>query len=240
MIRALLFDMDGLILDTEPIHFLAFRAFLRAFGFDLPESAMGDFVGYDEIENIRDLKEEHHLPGTPEELVARRRAIYLELVSTEPLRVFPGFWELSEAARRSGLKQGVVSSSIRPQVEIPLRRMLEDRASEIRSSRTSGGPRHNDTRDPWQYFDVIVTGDDVSTPKPAPDPYRLAVQRLGLAPDECVAFEDTPPGVASAAAAGVTVYAVPNEYSRHLRFPGAQAVLGSLADALEMLGNKAG
>lgn len=222
MTRALLFDMDGLILDTEPVHFLAFRAFLHGYGYELPESTMSDFVGYDEIENIRDLKQKYHLPGDPHELVARRRAMYLELVKTEPLRVFPGFWELSAEACRRKIKQGVVSSSTREQVRIPLTRMLDG---------------HPEQSDPWRYFDVIVTGDDVTASKPAPDAYLLAVDRLGLSAEECVAFEDTPPGVASAAAAGVTVYAVPNEYTRDLEFPGAKAVLGSLADAISHLDN---
>ena len=225
MIRAVLFDMDGLIVDSEPIQFLAFRAFLREHGHELPESAMSDFVGYHEIENMRDLQEKHNLPGLIEDLVTRRRALYLELVKTEPLPVFPGFWELTAEARRRGLQQAVVSSSTREQVEVPLRRVFEN---------------HSDTTDPYQHFDAIVTGDDVRASKPDPEPYLLAAQRLGLDPRECVAFEDTPPGVASAAGAGVTVYAVPNEYTRHLEFPGARAVLATLHQARGHLGGAGG
>ena len=220
MIRVLLFDMDGLIVDTEPIQFHAFRAFLREHGHELPESVMPDFVGYREIDNMRDLKKKYRLPGDLEQLVARRRELYVELIKTEPLSVFPGFWELTGEAERRGMKQAVVSSSTRPQVEIPLGRVF-------RESGVAG--------DVNQYFDAIITGDDVTASKPDPAPYRLAAQRLGVPPEQCLAFEDTPPGVASAAAAGVIVYAVPNLYTRHLEFPGAEGVLASLHQAVPLL-----
>jgi len=220
VIGALLFDMDGLIVDTEPIQFLAFREFLREHGHELPESVMSGFVGYHEMDNMRDLKEKYRLPGDLEQLVARRRELYVELIETEPLSVFPGFWELTGEAKRRGLKQAVVSSSTRPQVEIPLRRVF----------RESGV-----APDAKQYFDDIITGDDVAASKPDPEPYRLAAQRLGVPTDRCLAFEDTPPGVASAAAAGVIVYAVPNSYTRHLEFPGARGALTTLRDAIPLL-----
>lgn len=216
MIRAVLFDMDGLILDSEPIHFQAFRGFMRNHGFELPESVMSEFIGYNEIENIRWLKEHYHLPQPLEELVRERRGVYAELLETADLPVFPGFWELSAEAKRCGLKQAVVSSSVRPQVEVPLRRLL-------------GGA------DPYQYFDAIVTGDDVAHTKPAPDIYLLTLEQLGVSASEAIAFEDTPAGVKAAATAGIAVYAVPNEYTRELEFPEAAAVLSSLTDALPLL-----
>jgi HAD superfamily hydrolase (TIGR01509 family) len=216
VIRAVLFDMDGLIIDSEPIHFQAFRAFLRNHGFELPESVMAEFIGYNEIENIRWMKERYDLPQPLEELVLERRGLYAGLLETADLPVLPGFWELSAEAKRRGLKQAVVSSSVRPQVEVPLRRLLE------------GG-------DPHQYFDAIVTGDDVTHTKPAPDIYLLALEQLGVPGAEAIAFEDTPAGVTSAAGAGITVYAVPNEYTRELQFPEAAAVLTSLTEASPLL-----
>lgn len=220
MIRAVLFDLDGLIIDTEPVHFMAFREFMRGYDVDLPESIMPRFIGYNEIENIRVLKEEYRLTEPLEDMVMKRRGIYAHLLATLDIPVLPGFWDLTNEARRRGLKQGVVSSSVRPQVEAPLRRLFA---------------QHPEEPDPLRYFDVIIAGDDVAFTKPAPDIYLRARDLLSLSGRECLAFEDTPAGVKSAAMAGVTVYAVPNEYTCDLPFPEAMGVLSSLAEGLPLL-----
>ncbi len=220
MIRAVLFDMDGLIVDTEPIHFKAFQAYMREFGIDMPESMMPQLLGYTEEDNLRDLKKEYHLDTPLDQMVAQRGAVYLQLVQTEPLRVFPGFWELSEEVSRRGLKQAVVSSANGEQVEIILRRVFDENPGK-------GDPQH--------YFDAIVTGDDIANNKPAPDIYLLAAERLGVARADCLALEDTPPGVQSATSAGITVLAVPNDYSRDLEFPGRTPILQSLSEAVQYL-----
>ncbi len=220
VIEAVLFDLDGLIVDTEPIHFLAFRRFMQKHSVELPESLMAKLVGYNEWHNIRMLKDEYGLTPPVEEMVLERRALYAYLLETEPLPVFPGFWELTAEARRLGLRQAVVSSSGRAQVLAPLRRLFAEQAEE---------------GDPERYFDAIVSGDDASNAKPAPDLYLCACARLGLPAEACVAFEDTPAGVSAAAAAGVAVYAVPNVYTRGAEFVGATAVLGSLAEGRDLL-----
>jgi beta-phosphoglucomutase-like phosphatase (HAD superfamily) len=220
MIQAVLFDMDGLIVDTEPIHFKAFQAYLREFGVEMPESLMREFVGFSEAENIRDLKEKYGIDAPLEEMVAQRRARYLELARREPIRIFPGFWEFSGEVRRRGLKQAVVSSSTRDQVEVVLPRLFEGRSD-------LGGPA--------AYFDAVVTGSDVAKTKPAPDIYLLTSGRLGVPPVGCLALEDTPPGVQAAAGAGMRVIAVPNEYTRGLEFPGADAVIASFEEAAQYL-----
>ena len=220
MIRAVLFDMDGLIVDTEPIHFMAFRGMMREYGVEIDDSLMPGFVGFPEAENIRDLKRIYGLDAPATEMAERRYALFMKLIRVEPFSVFPGFWEMSEEVRRRGLKQAVVSSSTAEQIEVILGRLFETRP-ELGS--------------PQRYFDAIVSGDDIRHNKPAPDIYRHAAERLQVAPQECLVFEDTPPGVQAAVAAGMTVIAVPNEYTRSLEFPGARAVVSGLADGIRYL-----
>jgi len=219
-LQAVLFDMDGLIVDTEPIHFAAFREYMGRFGVDLPESVMPEFIGFSEDENLRDLKAKYRLDEPLEAMVAVRRAIYLELVRTSPIEVFAGFWEFSAAARERGMKQAVVSSAAAVQVEIVLRRLFEMRP---------------ELAPPEAYFDAIVSGDDVARNKPAPDIYLEGAKRLDVPPALCLALEDSPPGAQSAAAAGMLVVAVPNKYTEGLSFPGAQAIVPSLREAFEYL-----
>jgi len=219
-LKAVLFDMDGLIVDTEPIHFQAFRQYMKNHGVDMPESMMADFIGLPEADNLRDLKAKYRLDTSLEQMVAERRVIYLDLIRTLPLRVFPGFWEFSAATRERGLRQAVVSSAPQEQVEIVLSRLFEGRPD---------GPAAD-------YFDGIVTGDDIHHNKPAPDIYLEGATRVGAAPDRCLALEDSPPGAQSAVAAGMTAIAIPNEYTEGLDFPGAAAVLPSLDAARDYLG----
>ncbi|UCC67694.1 MAG: HAD family phosphatase [Armatimonadota bacterium] len=220
MIQAVLFDMDGLIVDTEPIHFKAFKGMMREYGHEIPESLMAKLVGYPEADNIRDLKAMYKMEAPAEEMASRRYGLFMQLIRVEPIPVFPGFWEFSEEMRRRGIKQAVVSSSTAEQVEVILRRLFEEHADEGSAE---------------SHFDAIVTGDDIANNKPSPDIYLEAARRLEAPPAECLALEDTPAGVQAAAAAGMPVVAVPNDYSRGLEFPGAAATLGSLKDAVDYL-----
>ena len=208
--------MDGLIVDTEPIHFKAFREMMQGYGHEIPETLMARLVGFPEADNIRDLKQLYHMEAPPEEMASRRYARFMQLIRVEPIPVFPGFWEFSEQVRRRGLQQAVVSSSTAEQVEVILGRLFAE---------------HGKPGPPDRHLDAIVTGDDIAHNKPAPDIYLLAAERLRLAPAECLVLEDTPPGVQAAVSAGCVAVAVPNDYSRRLEFPGANAVIGSLHEA---------
>jgi len=219
-LRAVVFDMDGLMVDTEPIHFAAFREYMRRHEVELPESVMPEFIGFSEQDNLRDLKTKYGLDEPLQAMIADRRAIYLELIRTLPIEVLPGFWEFTAAARARGMKQAVVSSAAAVQVEVVLRRLLETKPA------LGGGEG---------YFDAIVTGDDVTRNKPAPDIYLEGARRLGVPPALCLALEDSPPGAQSAAAAGMIVVAVSNRYTEGLAFPGAQGIAPSLQAAMGYL-----
>jgi beta-phosphoglucomutase-like phosphatase (HAD superfamily) len=220
-LRAVLFDMDGLMVDTEPIHFAAFREYMRRHGVELPESVMSELIGYTEQDNLRELKAKYGIAASLEEMIAERREIYLELVRRLPIEVFPGFWEFSAAARERGMKQAVVSSAAAAQVELVLDRLFEARP---------------DLAPPGAYFEAIVSGDEIARNKPAPDIYLEGARRLAAPPAWCLALEDSPPGAQAAAGAGMLVVAVPNRYTQGLAFPGAQAVVLSLEAARSYLG----
>ncbi len=208
-IRAFLFDFDGLILDTELASRAGWELLYREHGHELPPEKWATIVGtYGSWDPMTHLEELVGSPLEREALNERRYAHELALIEAEELR--PGIAEYLAAARRLGLKRAIVSSSSRRWVDMHLER-LEEAVG----------------------WDAICTADhDPLRAKPAPTLYLEALEQLGVAPAEAVAFEDSPNGVRAAKAAGIYCIAVPNEVTRELGLDeaGADLVLDSLAD----------
>jgi HAD superfamily hydrolase (TIGR01509 family) len=206
-IKALLFDFDGLILETEVPAFQAWDEIFRAHGVELSRERWRDYIGREGgwFDVYAHLEELTGRPVDREALKARRTARRDELLSTQELQ--RGVAELFAQARARGLKVGVASSSTREWVCGHLERLAFQ----------------ND-------WDAIVCRADVAKAKPAPDLYLRAVELLGVAPDEAVALEDSPNGIAAAKAAGLWCVAVPNPLTRDLDLSRADARLASLAD----------
>lgn len=205
MIRAVVFDFDGLIVDTETAlidsfgdvhlaHGLPFdrATFLRAVGqadyaFD-PWQAFGPAADRTALEALR--RDYNH-----------RR----DLAQT----VLPGVVALLDAARAHGLRTAVASNSRRPHVEGQLlRRGLRDR------------------------FEFLACRDDVAAPKPAPDLYQSVLAQFHLAPQEAIAFEDSHPGTLAAKRAGLWVVAVPNASTAHHDFAHVDLRVASMAECV--------
>jgi HAD superfamily hydrolase (TIGR01509 family) len=209
-VRALLFDFDGLILDTEYASRAGWERLYREHGHELPADLWATVVGtthapFDPMAHLEELVGE---PLDREALNERRYAQELALIEAEELR--PGIAEYLAAARKLGLKRAIVSSSPRGWVDMHLERLEE----------TVG-------------WDAICTADrDPARAKPAPTLYLEALAALDVAADEAVAFEDSPNGVLAAKAAGVFCIAVPNDVTRDLGLEdaGADLVLDSLSD----------
>jgi HAD superfamily hydrolase (TIGR01509 family) len=209
-IRAFLFDFDGLILDTEFASRAGWQRLYREHGHELPADLWATLVGtthapWDPMTHLEELVGE---PLEREALNERRYAHEIALIEAEELR--PGISEYIAAARRHGLKRAIVSSSTRRWVDMHLER-LEEAVG----------------------WDAICTADrDPERAKPSPTLYLEALDLLGVAASEAVAFEDSPNGVLAAKAAGVFCVAVPNEVTRGLGLEeaGADLVLDSLAD----------
>lgn len=207
---AVIFDMDGVLVDGEPLHFRAVNELLGEEGLSISLDAYKPYMGTKT--GWQDMARDLGLRRPLEEYAARYREIILAKYRSEA-EPMPGAIELVRSLRGVGLPLGVASSSIRPWVEACLERIGLDGA-----------------------FDVVVTGSEVREGKPAPEIYLLATARLGVAPARSLAFEDAPAGIRSARAAGMTVWAVRTPYTRGIALPDPDREFESLEHvSLELL-----
>ena len=207
MIEALIFDFDGLILDTEVPVFQAWNEIFQEYGCELGLDVWMVYIGsspdsFDPVQHLADCVDG---PVDREKLLARQRQREAKLIEGEG--VMPGVVAYLEAARARGLGLAIASSSPRAWVVEHLERLgLRD------------------------YFPHIITADDVGRVKPAPDLFLAALQALGVAPEAAIVLEDSPNGVRAANLAGIYVAAVPNAITRHYALDHADLVIPSLAD----------
>jgi len=209
-ITALIFDMDGTLVDSERVHWLAWEQSLAAEAVAVPD--------YDEFKKYVGVSDEQMAlefsagapPGlNPRTLVARKCRAYLDLVPR--IELLPGVIQILE--RWQGrLAMAVASSS--PHRELIA--LLEHHGLQDR-------------------FAEVVGGDMVARKKPAADIYRLVLSRLGVAPSACIAFEDSQSGIAAAKGAGLTAVAVPHAMSADDDFSSADLIIDTLADFDEQL-----
>jgi HAD superfamily hydrolase (TIGR01509 family) len=184
---AVLFDMDGTLVDSEKVWEIALQELAAWAGGTLSPKARAAMVGTSMAASMRIFREDLGQPDRPE-------GPDVEWLTSRVLNLFreglvwrPGAAELLRAVKAAGMPTALVTSTGRLLVEAALD--------------TLG--REN--------FDVVVCGDEVTMPKPDPEPYRTAATLLGVAIEDCVAIEDSPTGVASAVASGAVVLAVPAE-----------------------------
>lgn len=205
--RGVVFDMDGLMVDTEPLQFAAFRRHLwDDYGLELSPEDVHAMVGHRIDENWRYLKELYPvITGDIETLVQRRDAIYRPILEAEAAPL-PGVVELIARLHGAGYRVGLASSSPYWQINTVLDRL---------------GAR--------PYFGAMASGEEVTESKPHPAIYLLIAQRLELSPQACLALEDSAPGVAAAKAASMRCIAVPNAYTRDHDLSPADLILPSLA-----------
>ncbi len=207
MIKALIFDFDGLILDTESPEFETWREVFATHGHELREDFWSDLIGrprayFDMYAYFKELN------GPLTDVAALRkdrRARVVQLVLEQP--ILPGITNYLTEAKEMGLKIGLASSSGGDYVRGHLRRL-----------------------DLFDYFHVTKCFEDTELHKPDPEPYLAVLEAMGVLPSEAVAFEDSPNGVAAARAAGIFCVAVPNPMTQCLCLAHADLCLKSLAD----------
>lgn len=206
-VDAIIFDFDGVIIDTETPDLEVWQEFFRSHGLDAPTSLWATRTGYNEGDVFDPARHFERLTGQPLDEAHRQEQFqrYLDRCRRQP--VLPGVRDLLEQAALRGIKLAIASSSYRRWVE-PLLRQHKL----------------------WHYFDCVCTREDVKQGKPAPDLYLAAAACLGLSVDRCVAIEDSPNGMRAALAAGIRCIAVPNSLTARLERPEVTLIVPSLAD----------
>ncbi len=193
-IRAFLFDMDGLLVDTESLHLGAFAKVAENYGIPCKTEDLYSWVGKGQHRLAQWIVETAPKTASVDRLLEEQRAEYFRLLEEISPPAQPGVKELLDLAHIEGIRVGLVSNSDRVLVDATLAHVLKH----------LGQPE-----DAFKTFEIIVTRDDVENAKPAPDPYRKACADLGLKVSECMAFEDSPSGAQAARAAELALCVVP-------------------------------
>ena len=213
--KAILFDVDGTLAETEEVHRAAFNATFAEAGLDW----VWDEALYRDLLKVTGGKERmrHHADRTGTVLSdatiaathAAKTRRYARLVRDGACALRPGVEAAIRGAHAQGIRLAIATTTSHPNVDALLAATLE--------------------REGKALFEVIAAGDDVPRKKPAPDVYLLALERLGLPAEDCIAVEDSANGVASARAAGIAVWVTPSLYTAHETFAGATKVLLDLS-----------
>jgi len=210
MIKAFLFDFDGLILDTETPDYLVWQKIYQEHGHELPHAEWARIIGgyglsdFDAADHLSRLAQGRLDPGP---LRARHRLESDAII--DAAGIMPGVMETIHEAKRLDFKLAIASSSPHAWVDV-----------------------HAKHLGIFDYFDAVICADDVGLgrTKPNPDLFLSALAQLGVGKEAAIVFEDSPNGVAAANRAGIFVVAVPNPVTSLLAIEGANIIIQSLSD----------
>ena len=200
---AFIFDMDGVIIDSEPLHERASKHVFSAFGIELNATIFEPFKGQTDRAIVTHLVDKHDIKdATVDELLQQKRDAYATFI--DELHPIPGAIAFIQ--------------------EVAISHRLALTTSASRRNQQLAFQKFN----LHPFFEAVVTSNDISNPKPHPEPYQVTVQKLGLKPEECVVIEDSTNGVRSAAAAGCVVIGITTSFDQEtLRECGAHIVIDS-------------
>ena len=198
---AVIFDFDGVIVDTEPLHYKAFQQILVPQGMGYSwEQYKSTYMGFDDRDAFQEVYAINRLTIDVDELtdlIAVKAAIFQEIIRSG-ITAYPGAVELVKALHRTKIPLAICSGALRSDI-VPILEMLDIK----------------------ECFDIIVSADNVSKSKPDPESYHLAFDQLSnfhpkiqISKIHTVAIEDTPAGITSATDAGLMVIAITNSYSK--------------------------
>jgi HAD superfamily hydrolase (TIGR01509 family) len=210
MIKAIFWDNDGVLVDTEKLYYRANKETFAKMGIDLSENLYIEFflkrsLGTWHLAKAKGFNKEQITAYHVE-----RDELYGHLLSTE-MKIIEGTQE-TLAKLHGKFKMGIVTSSKRNHFNI-----IHNKLNLL------------------QYFDFILASEDYEKSKPAPDPYLKAVEISGFRKDECIAVEDSERGLRAALSAGIECYAIPTELTRYSNFSGAKKILNNILEISDIL-----
>ncbi len=205
-IRAVVFDLDGLLVNTEDLYEKSGNELLSQHGHTMNDNLREQIIGLTAHESLQTMIDAFALNTTTEELYAKSEAIMQRLIANE-LQPMPGMLELLAALEAGRVPRIVATCG---------RRHYAHELLEVCNVA--------------HHFELVLTADDVERGKPHPEIYELAAQRLGLSPVATMVLEDSANGVRAASAAGAYTVAVPNRHTASHSFEGASLIAETLAD----------
>ena len=206
---ALIFDVDGVVADTEVLNAKAsVLMFQQLYGVTVQPEDFRPFVGTGDERYCEGVAEKYGVPIDTAAAVQRRAENFFQLLEHEPLPAAPGVLGLVQAARDAPDMKVAIATSGQKAKQFPV---IEGTGLRL------------------EWFDVVLTGDDVERKKPEPQIYLRTAERLRVPPERCVVFEDAPAGVAAAQRAGMCCVAVTSTVSAS-ELAGADLIVDSLAE----------
>jgi beta-phosphoglucomutase len=210
---AVIFDFDGVIVDTEPLHYRAFQRILEPLGLGFSwQEYVDTFMGFDDRDAFMEAFAAHgrSLDADTLHSFVEHKAQIFQIIIQDGINAYPGVTELITKLHHCQVPMAISSGALLSDIT-PILRQL--------------GIAH--------CFDVIVTADNVTKSKPDPESYRLAFERLsaraGTSPERTVAIEDTPAGISAAKGAGLPVIGITNSYPKEL-ISDATVIIDSLEE----------
>jgi beta-phosphoglucomutase family hydrolase len=208
MIKAVIFDMDGVIIDSEPIHHNMEKELFNKLGIQVDEDEHNTFVGKTDRDIWGYLKEKHQLTDTIEELLENKVNTFINYVVTrEDVKPIDGIVNLLDRLHKRGLKIGLASSSSMKVIEAVINKL-----------------------DLKKYFDAVVSGENMKRGKPEPDIFLHTAKLLNTLPENCLVIEDSKNGVYAAKAANMKCIGYKNINSGNQDLSKADIVVSSYYD----------